>query len=505
MTYNKSSIVKSAPAAVFQVHPEVLKAYKEKNLDGMRFLIYEIGQQSPVDVVEIDAQLYIIDGVARFECINELKLPSIIYQVVDVEPEKIMEYRLFKNSRPERTFTEKCLLGKHWLDLIGSSQGKKRDQTNFTSSLDAETYQKFCKDKYQLVGALIGLGFKESTFRKAMKIFEETYNPEGKSMYGMLELLDAEEISIDRASKILENHHEKKKSKQKTKQAKLSIAHSVCDLKELPYKLYNKSSMIMDEVAESSIDLVIDSHPYFGIRKYPNQDTLRHGEEATLSEYMDNFRKFNQEKYRVLRPGGVLVTIIGETYAGGYQGVCTEAERVLRDIGFVILDQVIWVKSNQRYAPHKFRFQNTKENIIVAYKPGAEPNFTPVMRKGSSKDDLIKKSSSGLHYIPNEETSITNVITTGVYNWKELKSIDPDFHHEAPCVNTIYEIFIEAYSQPGDTILDGFIGTGTLGVGLKTGRRVIGYDVDNESLEFCEKRFNHYLNELVAETQSMAA
>lgn len=495
----------TAPAAAFQVHPEVLKVFKKKNIDGMRFLIYQVGQQTPIDVVEIDGQLYIIDGVARFECINELKLPSVIYRVVDVEPEKIMEYRLFNNSRPERTFTEKCLLGKHWLDLIGSSQGKKRDQTRYAYSLDSESYEKFCKDKYQLVGALIGLGFKESTFRKAMKIFEDTYNPEGKSMYGILELLDAGEISIDRASKILAEHQTKEKSKQKTKQAKLSIAHSVCNSAERPYQLYNKSSMRMDEIREGSIDLIIDSHPYFRIRKFPNQDDIRHGEETNLTEYVENFRRFNEEKYRVLRPGGVLVTIIGETYTDGYKGVCTEAERVLRDLGFIIIDQVIWVKSNQRYAPHNLRFQNTKENIIVAYKPGAEPNFSPVMRQGSSNDNRIKKSSTGLHYIPNEETCITNVITTSVYNWKELKSIDPDFHHEAPCVNTIYEIFIEAYSQPGDTILDGFVGTGTIGLGLKTGRRVIGYDVDNESLEFCRKRFDHYLSELVTETQSMAA
>ena len=502
--YQKSEL-KSAPAAAFQVHPEVLKTYKPKDLDCLRFLVNLFGQLNPIKVVEIDGKFYIVDGVSLFYCVIALQLSSIIYQVVDVEPEKIMEFRMLSNSKTKRTFTEMCLEAQQMLNLLGSSQGKKRKYLGFEDFLNEDNFGKYSKDKFDLVCALMGIDIKASSLRKAIKIFDSTYNPDGESKYGLLEKLDAGELKIDRAHRLLVNHELKVKNRQKTKQVKLSIAHSVSNSTESPYQLYNKSSMSLDEIREGSIDLIIDSHPYFRLRKYPNQDNLRHGEEASLTEYMNNFRKFNAEKYRALRPGGVLVTIIGETYKGGYQGVCTEAERVLRDLGFIIIDQVIWVKSNQKYTPHNLRFQNTKENIIVAYKPGAEPNFTPVMRKGSSKDNRIKKSSSGLHYIPSEETCITNVITTSVYNWKELKSIDPDFHHEAPCVNAIYEIFIEAYSLPGNTILDGFVGSGTIGLGLKIGRRVIGYDVDNESIEFCKKRFEHYLSELVTETQSMAA
>jgi DNA modification methylase len=505
MTHTNEEIIKSAPAAVFQVHPEVIEVSKPKNLDCLRYLIKEFGQLTPVKVVETDGQLHIIDGVSRFHCMLALNIPSIIYQVVDVEPGKIIEYRMLSNSKTQRLFTETCLEAQRFLNLVGSSQGKKRELLGFEGFFDENNFGKVSKNKFQLVCAMMGIDFKASTLRKAMKIYDSTFKPGGKSKYGMLEKLDEGEITIDRAFKLLVEYELKEKRKQKSEQTRLSIAHSVYNSKDKPYKLFNKSSMNMDEIAEGSIDLIVDSHPYYGIREFPNQDNLRHGEESSLPEYIENFRKFNEEKYRVLRPGGVLVTVIGETYTNGYQGVCTEAERVLKQIGFIIIDQVVWVKSNQRYAPHKFRFQNTKENIIVAFKPGAEPHFTAVKRKGSSKDNLIKKSSTGLHYIPNEETSITNVITTCVYNWRELNSIDPDFHHEAPCVNTIYEIFIEAYSQPGDTILDGFIGTGTLGLGLKTGRKVIGYDVDNESLEFCRKRFDHYLNELVAETQLLAA
>jgi DNA modification methylase len=58
--------------------------------------------------------------------------------------------------------------------------------------------------------------------------------------------------------------------------------------------------------------------------------------------------------------------------------------------------------------------------------------------------------------------------------------------------------------MPGDTIVDNFVGSGTVGVGLKLGRNVIGYDIDPASIDFCQKRFKAILGEDV-ETLSIAA
>jgi DNA modification methylase len=58
--------------------------------------------------------------------------------------------------------------------------------------------------------------------------------------------------------------------------------------------------------------------------------------------------------------------------------------------------------------------------------------------------------------------------------------------------------------MPGDTVVDNFVGGGSVGVALKLGRNVIGYDVDPVSIEFARKRFERILGESV-ETISMAA
>jgi DNA modification methylase len=76
-----------------------------------------------------------------------------------------------------------------------------------------------------------------------------------------------------------------------------------------------------------------------------------------------------------------------------------------------------------------------------------------------------------------------------------LKVVDNDFSHDAPCPEKIYKFFIDAYSKIGDTIADGFAGSGTIGIGLSMGRNVIGYDVDPVSIKFAKKRFDKILNE----------
>jgi|GEM_PF-5627009 len=249
----------------------------------------------------------------------------------------------------------------------------------------------------------------------------------------------------------------------------------------------------MDEVADNSVDLAIDSPPYWGQRVYRNQDEMELGVEQTLQEYLNNLKGFMAEKYRKLKPGGVLVTIIGETYQNGYQGVCTEVERILKLLGFLIVDVVIWNKKNQKFAPHEFRFRNTYERIIVAYKPGAEPYFKEVLEVAKTKGLKAKKTVSDGYYITSPQTCITNVITTAAFNHNELEKIDMDFKHDAPCPAEVYRIFIEAYSRVGATLLDGFLGSGTVAIGLAMARKVIGYDVDPLSVEFAIKRSEWYL------------
>jgi site-specific DNA-methyltransferase (adenine-specific) len=93
------------------------------------------------------------------------------------------------------------------------------------------------------------------------------------------------------------------------------------------------------------------------------------------------------------------------------------------------------------------------------------------------------------------ESCITNVIKSSVHNPSEFKEVDDQFQHDAPCPIEIYRKFLMAYSKPGQTILDGFVGSGSVGIGLTLGRNIIGFDVDPESIEFCQKRFEKFIED----------
>jgi site-specific DNA-methyltransferase (adenine-specific)/modification methylase len=82
--------------------------------------------------------------------------------------------------------------------------------------------------------------------------------------------------------------------------------------------------------------------------------------------------------------------------------------------------------------------------------------------------------------------------------------VDSEFTHDAPAPEQIYEKFVKAYSLPGDTVLDNFVGSGTVGVALKLGRNVIGYDIDPVNIEFSKKRFEKFLGKSI-ESYSIAA
>ena len=302
--------------------------------------------------------------------------------------------------------------------------------------------------------------------------------------------MDEGKISIAKAYDLLKVKELKSEKSENLKRLDFESKSS-----NVSYQLYNTSSMNMEKVEDNSIRLFLDSHPYFQLRQYRNQDDLCHGQEATVKEYVSNFVKFCQEKRRKLFPGGVMVTILGETYRNGYQGVCSKIEVALEEDGWELIDVNVWEKLNQKYTPHPMRFVNGYERIIVARKPGGETHFEEVTRESSTKDYKVKKSNGGTYYMTGPKTCITNVFTTSTYQNSELKVVDNDFTHDAPCPEEIYEYFIKSYSKKGDIICDGFVGSGTIGVGLSMGRNVIGFDVDPVSIKFVKKRFDKVLEE----------
>jgi DNA modification methylase len=77
------------------------------------------------------------------------------------------------------------------------------------------------------------------------------------------------------------------------------------------------------QLPDASVDLIVTSPPYFGLRSY--QDGGEHlpgqvGAEDTPGKYLDALLECTAEWLRVLKPSGSLFVNLGDKYTGGNSG-----------------------------------------------------------------------------------------------------------------------------------------------------------------------------------------
>jgi len=116
------------------------------------------------------------------------------------------------------------------------------------------------------------------------------------------------------------------------------------------YKVYHGDARNLDKLPDSSVDLVATHPPYFNIIEYGEQGTEGDLSRAkSLEEYLTLLKQVAKEVYRVLKPGGVLGILLGDTrIKKHYVPITHYALMVLLDVGFVLREEVIKVQHRMR-------------------------------------------------------------------------------------------------------------------------------------------------------------
>lgn len=492
---NHSVPVKVIEVDNIKIHPLLEQFVKPKKKDHIEYTMNRLGQFTPLLGNLVGDTFYVTDGIVRLEVAKSLGLKTLQCLQINIPDEDVVKIRLASNQRTKMSYMEMMHYGEHMLGLLGKSQGKKRDLMGFDFIDKDEHYGLVGKDRWELVCHLLDLHIGASTLRKLMEIkwFEDA-NPGNK--VGIMAGLEKGIYTISKAHDLLQ---EKVKKEAKIAEKKRRDYEGIVN--EISFHLFNTSSFDLSNIPDGIIRMFIQSPPYWKLREYRNQpDYFIHGQEETLAEYIENEIMFYQGAKRKLLPNGVIVIIIGETYRNGYQGVCTKLETALADDGWYIHDVNTFVKTNQKATPHVARFLNSKETIIVAgLKPANETLFNDVTRPSSTGEFKVipgsSRSSGGKGYsMASPESSITNVFIESVFQKSEYSDVDDDFYHQAPTSIYIYEKFILGYSNPGENVGDLFVGSGSgLEAAILNGRNGYGWDVDHESIDFCNKRLKNRL------------
>ncbi len=189
---------------------------------------------------------------------------------------------------------------------------------------------------------------------------------------------------------------------------------------------------------------------------------------ASFEAYDEFTRAWLSACRRVLKPDGSLWVI------GSYHNIF-RVGATLQDLGFWILNDVIWRKSNPMPNFKGTRFTNAHETLIWAAKGRGPKRYTfnyDAMKMAN--DELQMRSDWTLSLCTGEE---------------RIKGPDGQKAHPTQKPESLLHRVILASSKPGDLIVDPFFGTGTTGAAAKRlGRRFIGIEREADYVAVAKKR-----------------
>ena len=477
-----------------QIHPLVLKIKQYQPNQFMTFSIKHFTQKTDVIVVLRNGVYYIIDGGYRYYAAIEAgNIEALNCNVLNIPDSEILDTRITYNLKTKVHTSEICMNIEHMLNIIGNNQGKRNDILGMNNIDDDDEFGTAGRNRFEIACMQSGLNFSSRTLRKLMAVHE--YEKTDNSL-DLIEGIDNGTYKIDAAYKLMLSSRDKDGKKEARKQRKIEALNT-----NVWFKVFEQSSVDLSNLKEYRPQFGMFSPPYWTMKDYRNQSDMKYGQESTLLKYLENSKKFIDALMEIMDENGVIVIVIGESYAGGYKSIITQYEMMLIDAGLEIIGKSPWIKSNSTPVILKDFFRTVDETILVCKMKGAEVNFNPEMKKTKEGKKMVKKShkakdGSERYFVQDEETVVSNVIITPVVNDSEYKKYDPEFTHDAPAPMAVYQQFVESYTLPGMTCIDIHCGAGQgLEVFARNGCNAIGVDIDPVSVEFCNKRMNMVLGE----------
>jgi site-specific DNA-methyltransferase (adenine-specific) len=119
------------------------------------------------------------------------------------------------------------------------------------------------------------------------------------------------------------------------------------------------------EIPDASVDCVITSPPYFRLRDYGRGGQL--GLESSIDQWADVLRDVLRGVARVLKPGGSVWLILGDTYSrddrhgAPKKSLLLGPERLglrLLEDGWIVRNKVTWAKTNPMPTSARDRLSN---------------------------------------------------------------------------------------------------------------------------------------------------
>lgn len=254
---------------------------------------------------------------------------------------------------------------------------------------------------------------------------------------------------------------------------------------EVPAEYLNsilcKSSEHMEELPDNSVHLMVTSPPYNVGKEYD--------ENLTLSEYRDFLRRVWRETYRVLVPGGRACVNVANLGRKPYIPLHAFIIEDMLEIGFLMRGEIIWNKDASASPSTAWGSWLSAKNptlrdiheYILVFCKGTFRRERPEGRRDTiSREEFLE-------------------YTRSVWTFPALSA--KKVGHPAPFPVELPYRCIQLYTFEGEVVLDPFMGSGQTAIAaIRSGRRYVGYEINEEYVRLAEGRIKRFLIEFNSPT-----
>lgn len=246
-------------------------------------------------------------------------------------------------------------------------------------------------------------------------------------------------------------------------------------------------------LADNSVDLIVTSPPYADQRRSTYGGVSPDG-------YVEWFMPIAGELLRVLKPSGTFVLNIKErVVAGERHTYVLELILAMRAQGWLWTEEFIWHKKNCYPGKWPNRFRDSWERLLQFNKSKKFQMNQDEVRVPTG--DWAKSRLRNLSEIDRkrDESRVGSGFGKRIENWVGRPWAYPtnvlhmatecgNRNHSAAFPEALPDWFIRLFTQPGDTVLDPFMGSGTsLRVAQNLGRNAVGIDLQPDYVKQVRK------------------
>jgi site-specific DNA-methyltransferase (adenine-specific) len=238
-------------------------------------------------------------------------------------------------------------------------------------------------------------------------------------------------------------------------------------------KVFCKSSEKMQELPDYSVHLVVTSPPY-NVGKDYDQD-------LNIMEYRSLLRRVFSEAFRVLVHGGRVCINIANLGRKPYIPLHSYIIQDMHELGFLMRGEVIWNKAASSGVSTAWGSWQSASNPTLR----DTHEYILIFSKGS-----FSRSSHDKKNTITKDEFLT--FTKSTWNFPAESAIR--IGHPAPFPIELPYRCIQLYTFKDEVVLDPLCGAGSTCIAaIRSERRFIGYDINEEYVKIANRRINDIL------------